>query len=214
MSAAPSTISLTERCQWYVKRFPNPGLVAGQQNLNFELKTDTDAPFRMTGVAVYVFNSASVPLGAAGNVGVMMRFTRPDRTWIQKHLVSAQSLNPFDGGAAAGAAGQNPPFYSYFSPLRTNIFYPAGSAIVIDLQQLAGVTDALVLVIFFGTKLFPSGSVWAPTYQAKSRKRPFFGYNLQVLGSQLPAKNIPLNIRPDAGFVWQYGQQDDSCPMP
>lgn len=213
MSAAPQ-ISLTERCQWYVKRFPNAGLVAGQQNINHELKTDTDAPFRMTGLAVYVFNADSFPVGAAGNVGITMRFTRPDRTWIQKHMVSAQALNPFDGGAANGAAAQSPPFYSYFSPLKTNIFYPAGSAIVIDLGQLAGVTDALVLVVFCGTKLFPSGSAWAPSYQAKSRKRPFFGYNLQVLGSQLPIKNLPLNIQPDAGFVWQHGQQSDSCPMP
>ena len=210
MSAAP-TISLIERPQWYVKRFPNAGLVTAQQNLNHELQLDSDAPFRMTGVAVYVFNEAGLPVGAAGNVHVTIRFTRPDRDWIQKHLISAQQLNVYDAGAVAGAGLENPAFFAYFSPLGTNIFYPSGSAIVIDLAQIAGATDALVLVVFCGTKLFPAGQTWAPTYSAKSRKRPYIGYNLQVLGSELPALNVPLNIRPDAGFVWQYGQQTDGC---
>lgn len=215
MSAASSgMVGLTERPQWYVKRFPNAGLVAGQQNINHELQLDSDAPFRMTGVAVYVFNEAGLPVGAAGNVHVTIRFTRPDRDWVQKHLISAQQLNVYDAGAVAGAGGQRPAFFAYFSPLGANVFYPAGTPIVIDLAQLAGVTDALVLVVFCGTKLFPAGQVWSPTYSPKSRKRPYFGYNLQVLGSQLPALNVPLNIRPDAGFVWQHGQQTDSCPMP
>ena len=204
---------MIERPHWYVKRFPNPGLVAGQQNLGPELRTDTDGPFRMTGVAVYVFDAHSAPLGAAGNVGQTIRFTRPDGNWIQKHILSAQAVNPYDSGAVngAGAPPESPPFYSYFSALGTNIFYPAGSAIQIDLVALAGVTDALVLVVFCGTKLLPAGSCWSPQYSADARTRPFFGYSVQILGSNLPTQNVPLQVEPDAGFVWQYSAQTDGC---
>lgn len=206
--------SMIERPQWYVKRFPNPGLAAGLPSLGLELRTDTDSVFRMTGIAVYVFNAASAPLGAAGNVGQTIRFTRPDGTWLQKHILSAQAVNPYDSGAVNGAGGQSPTFYSYFSALGTNIFYPAGSAIQIDLVALAGITDALVLVVFVGTKLLPAGQAWSPDYSPASRKRPFYGYSVQVLGSLLPTTNVPLQVQPDAGFVWQHGQQTDGCAPP
>jgi hypothetical protein len=204
MSAAPSMSGLIERPQWYVKRFPNTGLVAGQKNINFELRTDSDAPFRMTAAAVYVYNGDGDPLGAAGNVGTTLRIARADGSWMQKHLISAQQFNPYDAGAPAGAVGQPPPFFSYFSPLGTNLFYPAGSSILIDQTQLPTVADALVMVVFLGTKLFRPGAVWAPTYPARYRGRPFIGYNLQTT---IPANNVPLNIDPDADFVWRAGAQ-------
>lgn len=209
MSAADNMLldpsGLTERPQWYAKRFPNTTRpVAGQSNLGFEIRTDSDAPFRATGVAVYVFNEASAALGAAGNVGVTLRVARADRSWMQKHIISAQQLNPYDADSPAGAAGQPAAFFSYFSPLSPNAFYPAGASIVIDLVQLPGVVDALVMVVLIGTKLFRPGAVWAPTYPVKYRGRPFNGYNLQA---PIPSTDQPMNVGADADFVWRGGAQ-------
>lgn len=195
---------LIERPQWYVKRFPNAGLVAGQQTIDVELQTDSDAPFRATGVAVYVFGTDGAPLGAEGNVGITLRFAHADRSYLQKHLISAQQLNPFDADALAGAAGQPPAFFSYFSPLATNVFYPAGSSLLISLAQLPAIADPLVLVVFIGTKLFRPGAVWAPTYPVRYRGRPYNGYNLQA---PIPSTNQPMNVNPDADFVWRGGAQ-------
>ena len=206
--------NMVERPQWYVKRLQNTSLVAAYQSLGVELQTETDAPFRMVGVALYLFDADNLPIGAKGNVKTTIRFTRPDGSWIQKHLISAQALNPYDAGAVTGAGGQRPPFYAYFSALGTNILYPAGASIQIDLQVAAGVTYAQALVVFVGTKLFAPGVVWAPSYPPKYAARPFFGYNIQILGADLPVLNVPFQVAPDADFAWQHGQQTDSCPMP
>lgn len=200
---------LTERPQWYVLRFPNTGLVAGQTNINVELRTDSDAPFRMTAMAVYAFNADNEALGAAGNVGLTMRVARADNSWMQKRLTFAQQLNPFDTNAVNGAAAQPAAFFSYFSPLGKNEFYPAGSSILVDLVQQPAVTDALVMVVFLGTKLFRAGAVWAPTYPPRYRGRPFNGYNLQAA---LPSTNNPMNVDPDADFVWRGGAQSPGTP--
>lgn len=214
MNPANVKNNTVERPQWYVKRLQNTALVAGYQALGVEKQLQSDAPFRCVGLAIYLFDEAGVPIGAAGNGHVTLRFTRPDGSWVQKHLVSGQALNPYDSGAPNGAGGQRPPFFGYFSPLGTNILYPASSSIQIDFAVAAGVTYAEAFIIFVGTKLFPAGVVWSPTYPPKYRARPFFGYNLQILGSDLPALNVPLNVKPDADFAWQHGQQTDSCPMP
>ena len=206
--------NMVERPQWYVKRLLNSGLVPAFQSLGVELQTETDAPFRMVGVAVYLVDQAGAPLGAAGNVNTTIRFTRPDGSWIQKHIISAQGLNPYDAGAPNGAVGNRPSFYAYFAPLGTNVLYPAGASIQIELQVVAGDVLAQALVVFIGTKLFPAGVTWAPTYPPKYAARPYFGYNIQILGADLPVLNVPFQVAPDADFAWEHGQQTDSCPMP
>lgn len=198
---------MIERQHWYVYQFPNPALVAGAQLFNKVIQLDTDAPFRATGVAVYVFNSAGAALGPAGNIGITLRFTTADKVWIQKNLVSGQLLNPFDNQAVNGAAGQTAPFYSYFAPLTPNIIYPNGSAIVIDIAELAGVTDALVLVVFTGTKLFGDGSIWAPQRDPNKPARPYIGYSTQFNAALLPILNLIFTVNPDADFAWQCGSQ-------
>ncbi len=195
--------SVEERPQWYVKRFPNSALVA-QASLNPELQLDSDAPFRATGVAVYVFDSTGAAIGAAGGVGLKLRFARPDGVWIQKRLITAQAVNPFDADAAGGAGGQPAAFFSYFSPFGVNVFYPASSSIQIDLQLQPAVSDQLVMVVFCGVKMYTPGAVWKPEYPSTARVRPYNGYNLQPV---IPSANVPLTIAPDAGFVWRAGGQ-------
>lgn len=195
---------MIERPQWYAIKLPGAGL------LGVEIQLDTDAPFRMTGVALYVINGSGTALGAAGNLFTTIRFTRPDGTWTQRHLISGQQLNPFDQNAQNGAGGETAPYYSYFSPLSVNTMYPSGSSIQIDYTPEAGFTtpDNLI-VVFVGTKIFDSSRVWSPTYPAQYRARPYFGYDLQINISTLPVLNQPLNIAPDADFVWQCGAQTD-----
>lgn len=202
---SPAAPNFIERPQWYVSRFSNAGLAPGYTLLGKEVQTDTDAPFRMTGVAIYVFAADGTALGAAGNSGLTFRFTRPDGTWVQKHLIPGQTINPYDSGAVNGAGGQPAPFYSYFSPLGTNIFYPAGSSIQMDLTVLPAVTDALVVIVFLGTKMYRPGAAWAPQVDLTGRlTRPYFGYSIQPV---IPSSSVPFNVNPDADFIWQYGAQ-------
>lgn len=198
---------MIERPQWNVFRFTNASLVAGAGIINSEITLDTDAPFRMTGVAVYVFSSTGAPLGAAPNIGLTIQFTMPDLTWVQKRLLSAQLANPFDNQAVNGAAAQTAPYYGYFSPLKKNIFYPNGSAITITVQELPGVADALVMVVFLGTKLYGEGGVWWPVRDPSKPARPYVGYSVQFDTTRLPLYNIPLVIAQDADFCWQFGAQ-------
>jgi len=221
---SPSTTQQTpiERPHWYVQIFPNPNLVAGSTLLGVGLRIDTDAPFRCVGVAVYTVSAASVPLAGGGNVAQQLRFTRPDGTWFQRDILSAQQVNPFDAGAVNGAGGQNAPFFEYFTPLHPNILYPAGSVISIDQQGLAANEDVLVVVVFVGTKMFRPGQVWWPTYPPKYRARPYSvsGFNVQIPLAQIPIQNVKVpqstpnypNPNSDADFVWQFGSQSDYRP--
>lgn len=197
---------MIERQQFYVLRYSNPGLVAGLVQNNKEIQLDSDAPFRATGVAVYVLGSDGTALGPTGNVGMTLRFTLPDRTWVQKNLISAQQLNPLDIQAINGAGGQTAPYYTYFSPFGSNILYPASTSIVIDMAELTGVTDALVLVVFTGTKIFGDGSIWAPVHDLKKPSRPYM-YSTQFNAALLPINNLIFSVAPDADFAWQCGAQ-------
>lgn len=200
---------MIERPQWYAFRYrqPSRGLIAGQSALYQEITTDTDAPFRMTGVAVYVFVEERDTQGSAGNVGVTLRWTMPDGTWVQKHIDSAQLINPFDNQAVNGAGGMTAPYYSYFAPLGKNIFYPTASSIVIDFAELAGITDALVMVVFLGTKLYGEGSAWWPLRDPTKPARPYIGYSTQFDASKLPILNLIFSIAPDADFAWEASAQ-------
>lgn len=199
---------MTERPQYYVAKFLNAGNVAGFLDLASALQTDSDAPFRMFGVAFYVFGAPGAVEGPAGNINFTFRYTRPDGTsFYQRHLVSAQQLNPFDAQAANGAGGQPAPFYSYFSPIHPNVLYPAQTAIAFDFADLPGISTALVLAVFVGTKVYQDGAVWAPTYPATYTARPYLGYALQVMTGDIPLENVPLIVTPDADFVWQSGAQ-------
>jgi hypothetical protein len=198
---------MIERQHWYVLQYQNAALVAGLTLNNKEIQLDSDAPFRATGVAVYCFSESGAALGPTGNVGMQLRFTLPDRTWVQKNLISAQQLNPLDIQAVNGAAGQTAPYYAYFSPFGQNILYPASSSIVIDIGELAGITDALVLVVFTGTKIFGDGAIWAPVHDLAKPSRPYIGYSTQFNAALLPILNLIFNVGPDADFAWQCSAQ-------
>lgn len=209
MSASASPpISVQERAQWYVGKVQNPSLTPGVAQQGLRIKTDSDAPFRLTAVAVYVIGNSGAAEGAAGNVGVTVRFYRPDGwTSVQQHVLSAQAVNPFDAAALNGAGGQTASYFSLPTPVQPNIVYPAGSVISFDYAALPGVAPALVLVVFMGTKLFAPGAVWSGAYPAKFSTRPFFGYAIQLALANLPILDQPMTIQRDADFVLQTACQ-------
>jgi hypothetical protein len=200
-----------ERLQLYVARFQNyPALLAGYELNNFALQTDSDAPFRAHSLGVYVFDDNCAAQGPAGNVLTQMRYTRPDGSWVQRHLISSQALNPFDAQASAGAGGLTPPYYSYFSALHPNLLYPAQSTITFDFGDTAtNLITSIVYVVFMGTKLYKDGAVWAPTYPKSYKGLPYNGYSVQLPINSIPVYNYPLTVRPDADFVWRAGSQTD-----
>lgn len=207
MSAAPAP-NVQERAQWYVGRVPNAALTTGLVQTGLTIKTDSDAPFRLTAIALYVFSNTGAAQGAAGNVGVTLRFYRPDGTsGLQKHVLSGQAVNPYDAAAVNGAGGLTAPYFSLPTPVQPNILYPAGSMITFDYAALTGVAPELVMVVFIGTKVFAPGAAWTATYPDRYKTRPFFGYALQIPTANLPALNQQLLIQHDADFIMQTAVQ-------
>jgi hypothetical protein len=201
-----------ERPQYYVLKFTNTQLVAGYTQNSLALKIDQDsvAPFRLYGIAFYVFDSTGTPQAAADNINVTVKFTRPDgTTFYQRNSVPLQSVQPFDQQAPTGAGGQAASFYSYFSPVNPNQLYPPQTTVTFDFADNPAFTSSTVLAVLCGTNIYRDGIVWAPAYPPKYTALPFDGYNVQLPVSALPILNQPLTINPDADFVWQKGAQTD-----
>jgi hypothetical protein len=170
--------------------------------LGYSVPVDTDAPFRLYGVAVF-------PIGGAANAGALqMRFTRPDGSWMQRHLSPVNVLAPAFGGATGTAAPA--PNYFLSSPVYPNLIYPPASVITIDISAIAGGRDAPLnaVVVFIGTKLYQDGAanVYNPPRPVGAPIVPFLGYEVIVPAAQLalgPVLNVPFDVQPDAAFLWQ-----------
>ena len=197
---------LIERMMHYV----TPDFISlTSPQLGYSMPILPDAPFRLYGVAVFPING-----GAGANIGQLkMRFTRPDQSWMQRHLVPTFSLAPGIPPTATTPGGFPSPNYFLFSPVYPNLIYPPNSVITIDIARIDGTSVALeCVVVFIGTSLYEEGRVYAPTYPAKASAIPYFGYNVlcdaQLLNKGI-VRNVQLNIAPDADFVWQGGVHTD-----
>jgi hypothetical protein len=193
---------MIERPQYYNLALNQFGS-ANPSQTNIEKKLDSDAPFRLLGIAIisYLGNSLSF---------TNMRMTRPDRSWIQRFLAPMTALNPFYQdvqGAIGEEPGGAPPPFLFASPISPNLIYPPGGTIVFDFSNLADTIAQLVLV---GTKIFRPGAVWAPSYPPKPyRSIPFLDYALQITPPAFgaaPLLQVPFDVQPDADFAWQAGQ--------
>ena len=204
---------MIERPQYYVAKFVNAQLVAGYAQNSLALKIDQDsvAPFRLYGIAFYVFDNTGTPQAAADNINVTVKFTRPDgTTFYQRNNIPLQAVQPFDQQAPTGAGGQPASFYSYFSPVNPNQLYPPQTTVTFDFADVPTFTSSTVFAVLVGTNIYRDGMVWAPTYPPKYTALPFDGYVVQVPASSFPRLNFPLSINPDADFVWQKGAQTDN----
>jgi hypothetical protein len=184
---------MIERPQWYVQRFADSGVV-GSSLLNVIKQLDTDAPFRLHSIAIVSYG------GDLSNFS--LRYTDPALRWVQRNLIPAQALNPQASGVVTP-----PPTFIYPSPVSPNMLYQPGGMVQFDFSDLPNFSSTLVFIVLCGTKIFPDGGTWAPSYPKSYRALPFFGYTLQIPVSNLPALDFPLNIQQDADFVWQAGQQ-------
>lgn len=200
---------MIERSQWYVAKFLNPNLVTGFSQFSLALQTNSDAPFRLFGIAFYVFDAAGNPQAAAGNIQVLVEFTRPNgTTYFQRHLIPAQAIQPFNQQAPGGAGGFPPPYYSYFSPINPNQLYPPTTTVTFDFSDVPLTATSRVYAVLIGTAIYQDGAVWSPKYPPKYTAMPF-DYAVQIPVTTLPVLNFPLTINPDADFVWQKGAQTD-----
>jgi hypothetical protein len=194
-----------ERTQWYQLAY-NDTTGAGTA-FGVELKLDSDAPFRMTGIAVWILGAGST---AQTQSAIELRYTGPDREFLQRHMIQASALTPaflLNRNSLTPGTGAN---CMLFSPINPNRIYPPSGTIVFDIQTQpnAGPVDALIVV--FGTKIFRDGACWSPSYPARYTATPFFGYGIQCnAANSLPLLNQPMPIDPDADFVWQAGTHSD-----
>src|SRR5271170_8091112 len=197
---------MTERPAYYA--LPYVDTTGTGSAFNVEIKLDPDAPFRLFGIAIW-------PLGGMGTVlnQVQLRYTRPDRMWVQRHMIQANTLIPGDARHLGGSGGQSTNLVLW-APVAPNMVYPPSGTVQFDIQTQPNGGAGAFLIVLIGTKIFRDGAVWAPTYPPTWRARPFFGYGVQVAGSVVPVLNIgsgntapplnlPMPIAPDADFAWQ-----------
>ena len=177
---------------------------------DLQLLTDSDAPFRLTGVVVWAL---SATLSQASTVKLAIRFTRPDGSLIQKIMTSTNLL--FPGNRYTGFANALPNF-AMVCPIYPNVLYPPNTNIRVDVlglpQTILSPPSPGFRLIFCGTKIFKPGSVWAPTYPAKWKPRPYTDSltlsNVDV--TLLPILGQPFTAQPDADFVMQLGKYTDN----
>lgn len=176
---------------------------------NYAVPIGSDAPFRLYGIAVFPINGVR-----GSNVNQLkMRFTRPDQSWAQRNLVPTFSLAPGQPPTTAPTLDQPSPNYFLFSPIYPNLVYPPNSVIAIDIARIDGTTEPLAhVVVFIGSSLYEEGRVWMAPQVSRERSIPYFGYNVICDAQQLNAgivRDVPLNIGPDADFVWQQTVHTD-----
>jgi len=195
---------MIERFQTYVIKYSDT--VGTGSQFGKEINLDPDAPFRLTGIAIWA-------LGGPGNAlvaypgGVQVRYTRPDRMWVQRHMIQGNTLTPGFGINVNSAGGTN---CMLWSPVSPNMVYPPSGTVLFDIQTLPNVGPVDFLIVLVGTKLFRDGAVWAPTYPAKWNALPFFGYGMQANAAALPQLNQPMAVAPDADFAWQASTVSDN----
>jgi len=101
------------------------------------------------------------------------------------------------------------------NPLYPQMIYPANGSIVVDINNVTGVQQTNVKLLFRGSKLFPDGSMPAPTYPAVCSILP------QVLPVQIltiPQNNgsgllnNQINAQIDWDFALRYANADPFSP--
>jgi len=182
---------------------------AAQSLQQWSLVTDLDAPFRLFGVVLW---NLSVPNGQGFDGQVSIRFNRPDGRLIQRLLTSSNLLYP--GNRYNIVSPQ--PNRAMCSPIFSNVIYPPGSTITLDLTALPSGSTANFIIVFVGTKLFQQGDVWAPSYPANwaAKKAPLSYLDNLTLQSFDVTRGPLLNQyftpqQQDADFVWQAGAYTD-----
>ena len=200
---------LVERLQFY--RLPVISGNAGTIQEGLVLQTDDDAPFRLSGIAIWTNDV----IAGAFDGQLSIRFQRPDGRLVQR-LITPTSVvasgNQYAGAASNLGANPNQALITAINP---NIIYPPRSVITIDAQTLTGapVTPGTIIV-FVGVKIFNEDNVWAPRYPAKFTARPYlnslFVPNLSIANGAL--LNQPFTVEQDADFVFQLGGYTDFAP--
>lgn len=191
---------MIERLQVYVKKYTDT--TGTGSAFGAEITLDPDAPFRLSAIAVW-------PLGSKFTftpTNIQLRYTRPDRMWVQRNMIPGNTLSPGYGINSNGAVGTN---YTLWSPVSPNMVYQPSGVVLFDIQTQPNVGPCDFLVVLIGTKIFRDGAVWAPTYPPKWRAMPFLGYGIQSNAAALPQLNQPLAIAPDADFAWQTSTYSD-----
>ena len=185
-------------------------VAGGAQFTKLPLRTDTDAPFLLRSIAARVqYDSSLGPsfTGAShrqtGINGLLFRFTGPTGEYLQQYPTPILLQTPW-----AGQMG-NP------LPMQRQVYYPAGSAIQVDLVNTNSAALTNVTLYFRGVKLWPWGvRRWYP-YPKSVSMQPYayaFGisppefptlYNVPVTQPAGAPLRLNLNFLQDGDFVFR-----------
>lgn len=184
------------------------------------LRTDTDAPFLLRSLAVRVqYDNTLTALTPGSNhrqTGlnqVLFRFATANGQYMQQYPVPILLQTPF-----AGQMG-NP------LPMQRQVYYPAGSTILVDVVNNGPATLTNLTFYFKGVKLWPwSVRRWYPYPAGRLSTLPYayaFGlspvefpalYNVPVTQSFGAPNRLQLNFRQDGDFVLRSVQAGPQVP--
>jgi hypothetical protein len=203
-------LQMIERHQDYILSIPS--LAPGASVLANPLVLDQDAPFLLRQRGIHV-----VPVAPGRSQVDALELSFRYKNATGDYLADAPIQTPTDFQMAFGQNGLYRPVY----PQQP---YPPGGVIETDLINNSGDTLTNTQLIFRGVKLFPDGSLSAPTYPRNCECRDFTyqtgkGTNtdpaivLNPSGNGSQLYQVPLSILNDADFVLrglQAGNWDES----
>jgi hypothetical protein len=173
--------------RWQVYQLDTGAIANTNAQQDYEVATDSDAPFCLRGLGCFFPGGGSVEL----------RYARPDGRWAQRDLVALQP-------ALLGGLVSNQAKGGEFAPVFPNTVYPPRSVIAVQILNIFGAQVDALRLSFVGTKLYPPGAVSVGEYPAKYRARPFdvtFSVSVPAVKTVRDVQ-IPL-LRED--FVWSIG---------
>jgi hypothetical protein len=155
--------------------------VAANATARFVVKLDTDAPFALR----------SLLQGQT-----MQNF---------QFVITGYDDRRYAAGASNAAVDSllNP---GTMFPLYPQITFPIGMTITIDVTDLSGLGTTGGTLVFRGTKLYPEGVVFGPSYPPKFSELNFrYPFTFSIPLGTVPNPSFmtgqPLNIKSDADFV-------------
>jgi len=193
-------------------QFADPRLAAvapGQIITGIELHLDTDAPFLLRGRCHRVSYDSLETKTQVGIQNLGLRFAGPDQNFFSSQFIPQNLVMPYGGQGGA------------WKPVTPQVLYPAGSQLVVEIQNTGTSTLTNLELYWLGVKLYPWGTVQAYTYPKKFKQIPFV-YPINPMTSGNPDGMIQ-NLAPtdqrlaqifqvlnDADFVVRYGQAGPS----
>ena len=190
-------MTYVERFQIYVHSLGSLGV--GASVTDVPKSVDTEAPFALRGWQVRIKKGATTNNYNFVN-SLNIRRKNPAGMYTQTDLLPVPIALAVGSGGFGGIGGH--PGLVYPQEI-----FPAGSQIAVDVKNTDPAQALDVTIYYWGVKLFPEGSIDAPTYPERcamldyARQMTFL-----AMGQTETRNNLLLKVAADADYVFRAAQ--------